>query len=524
MPTLGAAYANIVPIQAAYIGGSLLFLLSCWLFCITATHRRTHCGIIPYLRQIGRPLVENVMFSYAWQDGLKDDIHCLAQGLIKNGIGVWIDVQNLISGDNSSEMTRTVAANAEFVVVVLTPLYINRSNCLSELYAALNVPNARNRVIFFCPNKSLYPVSEKNDDTPMPINSSKKVEDLKKRLRCQKFAVLENWPSLIRHLNETVIYSVNVSHFKWHVNFLSTYINSLQQVAEYTICLDFGTWSLVDCRLDPPDCVKPLLAANCFDVQIDPPWRWIGWDFEYRGKPGPKLKRVLSTKEGTLHHANQVAPSYTASVLHQASGTFLPMYNSEISMDLIESKYLGNVSVAVHSFDCKHPVAENLRDFLEYIGVKQPKSEKDYDQTFVMVHVFVFGGRERVAKQSSEDDEEAIDDEYQVKKFQEFRDHYKLNMDDCVLIACDAKKNDRNLSEIFRHSIQKKTKRGEGNQCKEKENDADGGLTLESFVFLSAWELKTDFAQAVLQTIGLRVKNSIKRAGKKLEEAQEGTL
>ncbi|ORY53170.1 hypothetical protein BCR33DRAFT_189420 [Rhizoclosmatium globosum] len=192
-----------------FLGPGTLIMSIIVLAWALTRNERTPCGLLRYLRQIGKPLVEEVMFSYSWQPGIQNDIRCLARGILKNEIGVWIDVLKLISGDKASRVTRTVAAHARFVVVCLTAAYVNSPACFIELYEALNAPvSAKDRVIVFWPDEAKMGLSYKEEDM-------KRVTALAGQLEKKGITVIREYSRLIDYLNHRVIYSVDLSHYIW---------------------------------------------------------------------------------------------------------------------------------------------------------------------------------------------------------------------------------------------------------------------------------------------------------------------
>ncbi|KAJ3232139.1 hypothetical protein HDU81_003287 [Chytriomyces hyalinus] len=176
-------------------------------------HKR---GILRYLRQVGTPLVEEVMISYSWQKGVYQDTRCIAKALIQSGIGVWIDVLKLTSGDSTSRTTRTVAAHARFVLVVLTSRYVLSPNCFIELHEALRAPtDPRLRLIIYRPDETAY-------GEPVDEQASAKVDALAAQLESKGIRVLKTMPMLVDFLNRHIIYSVDQSHFTWWLKYVGS--------------------------------------------------------------------------------------------------------------------------------------------------------------------------------------------------------------------------------------------------------------------------------------------------------------
>ncbi|KAI9349149.1 hypothetical protein BDR26DRAFT_853102, partial [Obelidium mucronatum] len=183
----------------------------------TERHQLPKRGILRYLRQLGQPLVEEVMFSYSWQDGLSQDVRCLAKALIMSGIGVWIDVLKLTTGDKTSRTTRTVACHARFVVIVLSAQYLMSPNCFVEIYEALNTEEATKRVVFYFPDPKLYAASGN-----VGGESQERLLRLVAKMSDKGFVVLKKLPDLVDFFNRNVIYSVDRSHFVWWQTYVGT--------------------------------------------------------------------------------------------------------------------------------------------------------------------------------------------------------------------------------------------------------------------------------------------------------------
>ncbi|ORY51428.1 hypothetical protein BCR33DRAFT_454547 [Rhizoclosmatium globosum] len=176
----------------------------------------THRGLLRYLRQLGTPMVEEVMISYAWQAGHSEDVRCIGKALLKSGIGVWIDILKLTTGDKTSKTTRTVAAHARFVLIMLTTRYINSPACFVEIYEALRTPGASNRVIIYVVDETAY---SKPDE--LCAVDLEKVKQLATQLESKGLKVLWKLTDLIDYLNKNVVYSVDRTHLLWWQRYVS---------------------------------------------------------------------------------------------------------------------------------------------------------------------------------------------------------------------------------------------------------------------------------------------------------------
>ncbi|KAJ3048622.1 hypothetical protein HDU99_009116, partial [Rhizoclosmatium hyalinum] len=153
------------------------------------------------------------MISYSWEAGVSENARGLAQGLMKSGLGVWIDVMKLEVSDDTAKITRTAAAHTRFVVVFLTEKYLGSAACFIEFTEAINSHNSKDRVIVFVP-----PKSGNTDKFQGP--GIDRVGNVCAQLESKGFVVLYNFAELITCMNRLVIHSNHESHLHWWKNYV----------------------------------------------------------------------------------------------------------------------------------------------------------------------------------------------------------------------------------------------------------------------------------------------------------------
>jgi len=95
---------------------------------------------MPFLRSMGVPEVEEYMFYYSWSKNA-EDVRTLAKAVMNNGVGVWLDVIKLSSGDAIRPVVRTMMNRCYRSVVFLSNPYIKSPNCCVEIQEAIRNPN-----------------------------------------------------------------------------------------------------------------------------------------------------------------------------------------------------------------------------------------------------------------------------------------------------------------------------------------------------------------------------------------------
>ncbi|KAJ1561498.1 hypothetical protein HK096_004508 [Nowakowskiella sp. JEL0078] len=96
-------------------------------------------GMLKLLRALGEPRVPEIMFSYSWS-AHPESIRTLAHSIWDSGIGVWIDVIKLVSGDTIVEDIQRAAKETNLVQIFLTPEYLTSRNCNIEFLEAVKFP------------------------------------------------------------------------------------------------------------------------------------------------------------------------------------------------------------------------------------------------------------------------------------------------------------------------------------------------------------------------------------------------
>jgi hypothetical protein len=77
-------------------------------------------GVMPFCRSIGRPMMEEFMFSYSWKRD-PDVVRTLAKALSSAGVGVWI-----------GSCSRLQCSTVEFVNALFALLYPRRREAVSR--------------------------------------------------------------------------------------------------------------------------------------------------------------------------------------------------------------------------------------------------------------------------------------------------------------------------------------------------------------------------------------------------------
>ncbi|KAJ3226649.1 hypothetical protein HDU81_007206 [Chytriomyces hyalinus] len=159
-------------------------------------------GLLKYLRDFSKPGVEEVMISYSWEAGITETARGIARCMLTSGLGVWIDHIKLTTGDKTSKTTRTIAAHARFVVIILTEKYLASAACFIEILAALSAPNAKERLIFYVPRH------ERNTE-------NSRVSRLSAQLYTSGLAVIGDFQKLVTVLNEQILESTTDANLIW---------------------------------------------------------------------------------------------------------------------------------------------------------------------------------------------------------------------------------------------------------------------------------------------------------------------
>jgi hypothetical protein len=112
------------------VGAALSMVTSYYL----AQQKAAPDGALPFCRSLGRPAIEEVMFSYCWKV-CPNEVRTVAKALSSAGVGVWIDVVKLCPGDEIRPLLRSVVKSVQRVVVFLSKEYAQSQNCCVGTYA-----------------------------------------------------------------------------------------------------------------------------------------------------------------------------------------------------------------------------------------------------------------------------------------------------------------------------------------------------------------------------------------------------
>ncbi|KAI8619320.1 hypothetical protein BC830DRAFT_1165443 [Chytriomyces sp. MP71] len=190
----------------ALLGGKQCIVSStCAMVMIISTYlwsrkRLPEPGLLRYLRQLGAPAIEELMISYSWEEGITGEARGIARCLCNSGIGVWLDVLKLTSGDKTTKTTRTVAHHVRFVLIFLTEKYLSSHACFIEILEALSAPDATDRVILYVPSQA---------------QSCERVMRLAQRLKDSGIRRVDAFKDLIETLNMDVLFSNDPAHLLW---------------------------------------------------------------------------------------------------------------------------------------------------------------------------------------------------------------------------------------------------------------------------------------------------------------------
>ncbi|KAJ3350443.1 hypothetical protein HDU83_009728 [Entophlyctis luteolus] len=168
--------------------------------------KKAQPGLLKYLRQVGKPIIEEVMISYSWENGISEDARGLARVLSESGLKAWIDVLKLETADNTPLTTRTVAKHTRFVIIFLTEKYLDSGACFIEFLEATSAPNVKDRLIVFAP---------KNHQGNVTAKGAERVRNVESRLRESGILVVDQFADFLKCINEVVIHSSHQSHLFW---------------------------------------------------------------------------------------------------------------------------------------------------------------------------------------------------------------------------------------------------------------------------------------------------------------------
>ncbi|KAJ3200008.1 hypothetical protein HDU82_009264 [Entophlyctis luteolus] len=198
----GSMLSVVSNFYISMLAAALLVIYTYALF----NRKKAQPGLLKYLRQVGKPIVEEVMISYSWEDGISENARGLARVLSESGLKAWIDVLKIETADNTPLTTRTVAKHTRFVIIFLTEKYLSSAACFIEFLEATSAPNAKDRLIVFAPK------NHRGNVTPGGANRVRNVES---RLRESGILVVDEFTDFFKCIDEVVIHSSHQSHLFW---------------------------------------------------------------------------------------------------------------------------------------------------------------------------------------------------------------------------------------------------------------------------------------------------------------------
>ncbi len=96
---------ELIPTElgTAWIVGTACSLYVMWR---VSNQRWSPLGVMAFCRSMGAPEVEELMFSYSWKCQ-EEDVRTLGRSVWEAGVGAWVDVLKLSSGNEIRPVTRT---------------------------------------------------------------------------------------------------------------------------------------------------------------------------------------------------------------------------------------------------------------------------------------------------------------------------------------------------------------------------------------------------------------------------------
>ncbi|KAJ3126735.1 hypothetical protein HK098_007191 [Nowakowskiella sp. JEL0407] len=119
--------------------GWMAYFLFSFLLILLKSNTANERGILRLLRSIGETRIQEIMFSYSWNNQ-RESVRTLAHALWNSGIGVWIDCIKLISGNRLQKNIRRAVKEVNVVVIFLSPEYLKSGNCCVEFEEAIKRP------------------------------------------------------------------------------------------------------------------------------------------------------------------------------------------------------------------------------------------------------------------------------------------------------------------------------------------------------------------------------------------------
>eukprot|EP01099_Mayorella_cantabrigiensis_P005059 TRINITY_DN3958_c0_g1_i1.p1 TRINITY_DN3958_c0_g1~~TRINITY_DN3958_c0_g1_i1.p1 ORF type:complete len:723 (+),score=157.77 TRINITY_DN3958_c0_g1_i1:41-2170(+) len=151
-------------------------------------------GFLAYLRSLSPPKCEEFFFSYTWAVRATD-VRTLARALWNSGVGVWIDILKLCSGDSIGTSIRTMIKKSYLTVVFLNPKYLKSRNCCIEAYEASLKADADPDSVIVCR------IHDPSDPEQLPPEAIKYWEDKNVRVVTGFLALMQELDQEVKQAN-----------------------------------------------------------------------------------------------------------------------------------------------------------------------------------------------------------------------------------------------------------------------------------------------------------------------------------
>jgi len=219
---------------------------------------------------MGRPNVEEYMFSYSWAQEA-DDIRTLAKAMWQNDVGVWLDVVKLESGDAIAPVVRTMMKSVYRCVIFLSGPYLTSANCCVEIQEAIKHPSK----IIFCLLEDLGP---KINDYLQWLQKCSQNQIIDEHHECYKgpgLKICRGIPALVTIL-DTEIKNSDEAALRWW----KRQTISVSGAPEYVTARSPLPMFAFNPRLPPQralSCGPVFIAGGCTDSgkSFMPPWLFL---------------------------------------------------------------------------------------------------------------------------------------------------------------------------------------------------------------------------------------------------------
>ncbi|KAJ3330402.1 hypothetical protein HDU76_005762 [Blyttiomyces sp. JEL0837] len=389
--TSASAASNLVGTMV----GTILIVLSS--FIAKWRNNVSDTGVLPYLAQLGKPRMEEVMFSYRWQRGIMEDVRSLAIALRASGIRVWIDVmrnQEFTSGDRTPEVSRSAVHYARFCVVFLTREYLQSQACFIEFREMMSSPDIADRII-------VYVVNDTRD----------------------------------MDLSDPNVYNALLEKNEEELSPREVELRKLAGLVDLK--------SLGDRRIRIPKCLRPLLATAGFSSSRKKPFRWVGGTWERVGTvsedhsrtkisffyPSQIAKRIKSLTKLNYYKPRALQPK-------KKVGPMLSVTNNNSgSKDNVKGRFLHNLGFLDPAQSSKHKLGVSALD-------------NYHASDMIIIHMFVFGSN--VDKKSPQFEKIYTNStKSQILQFQHLLKTHNTSIDRSILVAADHKERQQQVLGLF---------------------------------------------------------------------------